>query len=344
MMDGYTSSSSDETAHKLQSSEEHKTENLALKMMDTVAVFKIGHDLYQNKELWQPYGSRGAFGGQLVAQALNASWDTVPEGFSAHSLHAHFLLACDAKLPIAYHVQRIRDGRSFATRMVTAKQNDTVFFICTCSFTTPDRNTALRRQSAMPNVAEPGSLLSEKQVYRAALDEAYKSPEKFPKNLLRRVEMRVKEELPIEYRQLDEVSAEVVINGIVKPSPNTRRWFRARGNLGQDQKLHTLAVAYASDSHFLNSAARANGYNYSAEHIGMMTSLDHTIWFHEPVKADEFLLYDMCSPQSNYGRAMVFGKIYSQDGRLIASTAQEGLLRLSKAGQAYHQKIRDNKL
>ncbi|KAI8354130.1 HotDog domain-containing protein [Choanephora cucurbitarum] len=344
-MNRHTNHPADATVNKGQTKQEDSSAvDFKLQMMNTVAVFKVGDDLYQNKELWQPFGSRGGFGGQLVAQALNAGWDTVPESFSAHSIHAYFMLACDAKLPITYRVQRIRDGRSFATRIVTATQNGKAFFICTCSFTAPDNNTALKLQTPMPKVMSPESVLSERQSYRDAVDEANRSPDRFPKEHVQEIETREKEDIPIEYRQVEDFSVEAVIEGIIQPDDHTRRWFKTKGNLGDDQKLHTLAVAYASDSHFLNTGARAHGYNFNAANIGMLTSLDHTIWFHEPVKADEYLLYDMHSPQSNHGRSMVFGKIYTQDGRLVATTAQEGIVRLSKQGQAYHQKMRDNKL
>ncbi|OBZ82996.1 Acyl-coenzyme A thioesterase 8 [Choanephora cucurbitarum] len=318
-MNRHINHSTDATVNKGQTEQEESSAvDFKLQMINTVAVFKVGDDLYQNKELWQPFGSRGGFGGQLVAQALNAGWDTVPESFSAHSIHAYFMLACDAKLPITYRVQRIRDGRSF---------------------TTPDSSTALKLQTAMPKIISPESVLSERQSYKDAVDEANKFPDRFPRERVQEIETREKEDIPIEYRQVEDFSAKAVIEGIIQPNDHT-----ASDTSCEDQKLHTLALAYASDSHFLNTGARAHGYNFNAENIGMLTSLDHTIWFHEPVKADEYLLYDMHSPQSNHGRSMVFGKIYTQDGRLVATTAQEGIVRLSKQGQAYHQKIRDNKL
>lgn len=128
---------------------------------------------------------------------------------------------------------------------------------------------------------------------------------------------------------------------------NQRRWFKTRGALTDDMRLHACIIAYASDSGFLNTAAKANGLTYSSPSIGMMTSLDHSMWFHKPARADSWLLYDKYSPRSNDGRGVVFGKIYNSDGCLVATTAQEGIIRLSPIGQKKLQKkldLTDSKL
>lgn len=117
-----------------------------------------------------------------------------------------------------------------------------------------------------------------------------------------------------------------------------QRWFKTRGLLNDDMKLHACIIAYASDSGFITTAAAANGYLISSRSIGMIASLDHTIWFHTPARADTWLLYDIHSPRTNNGRGMAFGKIYSQDGILVATTAQEGIVRLSEREQEKRKK------
>lgn len=117
-----------------------------------------------------------------------------------------------------------------------------------------------------------------------------------------------------------------------------QRWFKTRGLLNDDMKLHACIIAYASDSGFITTAAAANGYLISSRSIGMIASLDHTIWFHTPARADTWLLYDIHSPRTNNGRGMAFGKIYSQDGILVATTAQEGIVRLSEREQEKRRK------
>lgn len=117
-----------------------------------------------------------------------------------------------------------------------------------------------------------------------------------------------------------------------------QRWFKTRGVLNDDMKLHACIIAYASDSGFINTAARANGFSYNSDSIGMMTSLDHSVWFHMPARADEWLLYDIHSPRTNDGRGVAFGRIYSRDGHLVATTSQEGIVRLSEREQARQKK------
>lgn len=126
-----------------------------------------------------------------------------------------------------------------------------------------------------------------------------------------------------------------------------RRWFKTRGPLTDDMRLHACVIAYASDSGFLNTAAKANGVSYTSPSVGMMTSLDHSIWFHKPTRADEWLLFDKYSPRSINGRSVVLGKIYTRDGCLVATAAQEGIIRLSEIGQKKLQKkldLTDSKL
>ncbi|KAI7904584.1 HotDog domain-containing protein [Cokeromyces recurvatus] len=273
---------------------------------------------------------------EIVAQSLKAAWDTVPESFFVHSLHAYFILACHVEIPVIYSVQCIRDGKSFATRIVKATQRGKVIYVCSCSFAKPMKGVSLNHQSTMPNVADPDTLPSDAKLLQHAL--ANTVVEKFPEKFIKKAYKRLEEDQPIDYRAVIQYTPEEIITGNVKPNAYNQRWFKTRGSLNDDMKLHACIIAYASDSGFLNTAATANGLSYNSESIGMMTSLDHTIWFHAPTRVDEWLLYDIYSPRTNDGRGVAFGRIYSRDGTLVATTAQEGVIRLSEHEQKRHEK------
>ncbi|KAI8876946.1 Thioesterase/thiol ester dehydrase-isomerase [Backusella circina FSU 941] len=305
-------------------------------MANAIDVQMIDTNLYMSKELWLPYNARGAFGGQVIAQALRAAWDTVPEDYFVHSLHCYFILACNVETPVIYHIDRIRDGKSYVTRIVTAKQKGKAIFVSSCSFAAPDKGITLDHQSKMPEVPDPDSLLSEIELLSYADESTSIRGEKFKNRLARKQEYGH----PTESREIYKYTPEEVATGNVQAGEYNQRWFRAKGRLNDDLKFHACIIAYSSDSGFINTAARANGYTYNSDGIGMMSSLDHSIWFHQPSRADEWLLYDMHSPRTSGGRGVAFGRIYSRDGRLVATTAQEGVLRLSAEEQeVYKRKI-----
>ncbi|KAI9025890.1 HotDog domain-containing protein [Phycomyces nitens] len=261
-----------------------------------------------SKELWVPLGSRGAFGGQ--------------------SLHSYFILPCNADIPVIYKVRRLRDGKSFATRAVTAVQRGKAIFIASFSFATPEQGVTLVHQAKMPNVAKPEDVPSETDRIRNWLKE-----DDLPPSFRNYLEKRLEDVTPIEYRDVEVYTTEEMINGTMEPREAERRWFKTYNKIdSNDAKLHACAIAYASDSGLIVTASKTNGYIYST--MGMVVSLDHTIWFHAPARIDEWLLHDMYSPRTSEGRGIAFGKIYTQDGTLVASTAQEGLVRLSEKGQA----------
>ncbi|ORY95895.1 HotDog domain-containing protein [Syncephalastrum racemosum] len=288
------------------------------KMDLALTVEEIDTDLYRSVELWHPHGSRGAFGGQLVAQALRAAWKTVPENFHIHSLHNYFIWPGNAEIPVMYQIKRLRDGKSFSTRVVHATQRGKTTLFCLCSFVrTDDSSISLEHQSKMPDVASAESLPNERERVEMLMATG-KLPEKYRPYLERYLDLA----LPVEYRNVH------------IDTPEEARWFRVRGQLRDDDpSLHACSIAYASDSGLLYTAARANG-QANSKRIGMMTSLDHSIWFHAPTRADEWLLYDMHSPRSNDGRGTAFGRIYNQRGQLVATTSQEGVMRLSRKEQA----------
>ncbi|KAG1080817.1 hypothetical protein G6F42_023196 [Rhizopus arrhizus] len=186
----------------------------------------------------------------------------------------------------------------------------------------------------MPETVDPDTLPSDIEVLQNTLA----ITESIPEEVKKRAQKKLEDDLPIDSRAVLTLSPQQVITGSVEPNTHSRRWFKTRGLLNDDMKLHACIIAYASDSGFITTAAAANGYLINSRSLGMIASLDHSIWFHTPARADKWLLYDVHSPRTNSGRGMVFGKIYSQDGTLVATTAQEGIVRLSEREQEKRRK------
>ncbi|MFO1426107.1 MAG: acyl-CoA thioesterase II [Steroidobacteraceae bacterium] len=254
-------------------------------------------------------GSPQVFGGQVLGQALTAAYATI-EGRVVHSLHAYFLRRGDFNLPIVYQVDRSRDGHSFSTRRVIAIQNGEQIFNFAASFQEPE--AGLDHQPTMPQVPPPESL---PEWGRPPPDVQYLLPEKLRRFLLR--------ERPFELRTVESID-------YVRPAPAPpvqHLWFRAVDRLPDDDALHRCLLAYASDFHLLNTVTLPHGTGFLTGRL-VMASIDHAMWFHRPFRVDEWLLYAMDSPSASGARGLARGSIFSRDGRLVASTAQEGLLRL----------------
>ena len=253
-------------------------------------------------------GWQRVFGGQVIGQALVAANRTV-NGRLTHSLHAYFLRAGDPSVPIIYNVDRIRDGGSFTTRRVVAIQHGQAIFSMAASF--HKQETGLEHQIKMPEVPPPESLPSETELKACLID---------------RVPPQVKayweRERPIEIRPVD-------LSRYLTPGnhdPSQQVWIRATGELSNDQSLHQCVLAYASDFTLLDTALIAHG-RFVFDPKLILASLDHALWFHRKLRADEWLLYAQDSPISGGGRAFCRGMLFTRDGKLVASTAQEGLLR-----------------
>ena len=253
-------------------------------------------------------GWQRVFGGQVIGQALVAANRTV-NGRLTHSLHAYFLRAGDPSVPIIYNVDRIRDGGSFTTRRVVAIQHGQAIFSMAASF--HKQETGLEHQIKMPEVPPPESLPSEAELKACLID---------------RVPPQVKayweRERPIEIRPVD-------LSRYLTPGnhdPSQQVWIRATGELSNDQSLHQCVLAYASDFTLLDTALIAHG-RFVFDPKLILASLDHALWFHRKLRADEWLLYAQDSPISGGGRAFCRGMLFTRDGKLVASTAQEGLLR-----------------
>ena len=260
-------------------------------------------------------GWQRVFGGQVIGQALVAANRTV-NGRLAHSLHAYFLRAGDPSVPIIYNVDRIRDGGSFTTRRVVAVQHGQAIFSMAASF--HKEETGLEHQIKMPEVPPPESLPSEAELKACLID---------------RVPPQVKayweRERPLEIRPVD-------LSRYLTPGnhdPSQQVWIRATGELSNEQSLHQCVLAYASDFTLLDTALIAHG-RFVFDPKLMLASLDHALWFHRKLRADEWLLYAQDSPISGGGRAFCRGMLFTRDGKLVASTAQEGLLREGSATRA----------
>jgi len=253
-------------------------------------------------------GWQRVFGGQVIGQALVAATRTV-EGRAPHSLHAYFLLAGDPKVPIIYEVDRIRDGKSFTTRCVVAIQHGQAVFSMSVSFHNDE--TGLEHQAKMPDLPRFDALPSESEI-RERVMPMMPDPVRRYYERERPIELR-----PVEYsRYLGKPSAEAKFNV----------WIRATGRLPDDPAIHRCVLAYASDMMLLDTALVPHGRTVFEKSI-MGASLDHALWFHRPFRADEWLLYVQDSPNLHGARGFARGLIYAADGTLVASVAQEGLLR-----------------
>jgi len=256
-------------------------------------------------------GAPQVFGGQVLGQALMAAYATV-DSHDVHSLHAYFLRRGDFNAPIVYHVDRARDGHSFAARRVVAIQHGAQIFNVSASFQVGEQG--LDHQLPMPEVPPPESLPDSGTPPPEVL-------EQLPEKLRRMFE----QQRPFEFRAVEPVD-------YLHPrdlAPLQHVWLRAVGSLPDDDRLHRCLLAYVSDYNLLNTAVRPHGTSYHAGNL-IMASIDHAMWFHRPPRVDDWLLYTMDSPSASGARGFTRGMLHARDGRLIASTAQEGLIRVAK--------------
>ncbi len=288
--------------------------SLVTDLLALLELESLEHNLYrgQNRDL----ATGRVFGGQVFAQALVAARRTVAEQREAHSVHGYFLREGDLKAPIVFSVDRPRDGRSFTSRRVTAIQHGEAIFHLSASFHIEE--PGLDHQSAMPSVPAPETLQSELDLVRARAD-------RFPE-ALRAV---LTQDRPIDLRPI--LPADPWSRQERRDQPDAQRqvWFRLTERIGDAPMLHQAVLAYASDYGFLPTALLPHGIAFRDPRL-FIASLDHTIWFHRPFRADEWLLYVADSPSAYGARGFVRGSVFRQDGALVASVAQEGLLRLKE--------------
>lgn len=263
-------------------------------------------DLFRGR---QPETQRQrVFGGQVAAQALIAAVRTIDEGYLAHSLHSYFLRPGDYTVPIIYDVERLRDGRSFATRRVVARQHGRPIYFQTVNFHRPE--DGFEHQDVMPPVPPP----------EAGLDFI---------DLIRSRGRAEGEALADEWAALDIRYLGNSATGHIDDPDHPARaqtWVRVRGELSDDPVEHLATFTYASDMTLLGATLVPHGVTLGAPGL-QSASLDHSIWFHRPFRADAWWLYDQASPWAAGSRGLALGRVFTQDGALVATVAQEGLIR-----------------
>jgi len=283
-------------------------QELVTQLTTLLDVEEIDTDLYRGPRL--PGGVGRVFGGQVIAQALQAAQRSVEGDRTAHSLHAYFMRPGDENHPIIFRVVRDFEGRSFANRRVIAMQKGRPILNMTASFQLP--SDGLHHQFDMPDVPDPDQLRSERELREEIRDQV---PEKFRRFFLRARPIEIRPVNPRNWFAPDKIE------------PHQHSWFRVVAPLPDDPALHRAMLAYASDMTLLGTCLLPHGVSWMTGEV-QTASLDHAIWLHEPFRFDEWLLYTTDSPWSGHARGFNRGRIYARDGRLVASVAQEGLIRL----------------
>jgi acyl-CoA thioesterase II len=282
--------------------------NSVADLLELLELEQLEEDLFRGR---QPDTARQrVFGGQVAAQALAAACRTAPPGLAAHSLHAYFLKPGDTAVPIVYDVERIRDGRSFATRRVVARQHGTSIFYLTTSFQIHE--IGFDHQDPMPEVPPPqdcptlGDLF--RQVTGRADDHSWE-----------------REWAALDVRYAGDSRPNGRLSGALEPA-RAQIWLKASDPVPGDPVTNICVLTYASDLTLLGVSLVPHGLIIASPQL-MPASLDHTMWFHRPVRTDEWMLYDQHSPSASGARGFALGRVFSQDGVLVASVAQEGLIR-----------------
>lgn len=277
-------------------------------LVNLLALERIEENLFRGQS--QDLGWGTVFGGQVLGQALSAAAQTVPAERHVHSLHAYFLRPGDVTKPIVYDVDRIRDGTSFTTRRVVAIQSGKAIFNLAASF--QKEEPGFEHQDAMPSAPPPESLATDQERFA-------KVAGRLPKFAVERAIA----ERPIELRVVEE--EDDPFHPQKRPAQRMV-WLRAIAPLPDDPALHAYLLAYASDFSFVTTALLPHGVTWLTPGM-QIASIDHVMWFHRPARIDDWLLYVMDSPAAHGARGFARGLVFTKDGRLVASTAQEGLIR-----------------
>ncbi len=284
----------------------------AEELLSLLVLEELDLDLFRGRQA--STARQRVFGGQVAAQSVVAANRSVDDVFVMHSLHSYFLRPGDPAVPIVYDVERIRDGRSFATRRVMARQHGRPIYYLTANFQQPE--DGYEHQNRMPEVVGP-----DRGVPMA--------------DLARQRGPRSAEDWEREWSALDVRYLGTSAMGLA-PDPlhpaRAQLWIRVAGDLGEDPLTHQAAFTYASDLTLLGASLVPHGVHFGTPGL-QMASLDHTVWFHRPFRADQWWLYDQVSPVAVGGRGLATASVYTQDGTLVATVAQEGLIRLRDSDQ-----------
>lgn len=284
--------------------------NTLADLLDLLSLEKIEEGIYRGNS--QNLGLPQVFGGQVIGQALSATKATLNDHRPVHSLHSYFLRPGDASRPIIYDIENLRDGRSISTRRVKAIQHGKPIFFMTASFHVEAEG--LEHQAVMPEVEGPENLTTTRErIRKLALEENMPLPERF------------EQQSPIIIKPVESFNP-------LKPEATTpcrHVWMKTNGELPDDPRVHKYMLAYASDMAFLPVAGQPHGISFFTKDFQMAT-IDHSMWFHRDFRFDDWLLYQIDSPSATNQRGFVLGKFFDRKGRLVASTAQEGVMRESK--------------
>ncbi len=278
-----------------------------MQLLNLLELEKVEQNLYRGFHLQGSIGR--VFGGQVVGQALSAAYQTIEQDRLCHSLHAYFMRGGDPSVPIVYSVERLRDGGSFSTRRVTAIQHGQAIYAMSCSFQIDE--PGLTHQMDMAHVPKPDELLS-------VQDLMVQFKDTIPQGLASYFSKK---------RPLDLKPVNIQRHLTKQPDkPEQNLWFKAASDLPKDPRIHHCILAYASDMTLLGTSLIPHGKAVFDPDI-MPASLDHALWFHRPFAMDNWLLYAQDSPSSHFARGFARGMIYDSAGTLVASAAQEGLIR-----------------
>jgi acyl-CoA thioesterase-2 len=278
-------------------------------LVKVMTLERLETDLFRGES--RDIGSPQVFGGQVLGQALMAATATV-ENRVVHSLHAYFLRRGDFDSPIVYEVDRARDGHHFSTRRIVAIQHGAQIFNMSASFQSVE--SGLDHQLDMPQVPPPEQLPDQESYYRDALAQ-----------LPPRLRALLEQKRPFEFRPVHPPQ----LLAPYKTEPHRNIWFRAVDRLPDEDALHRCLLAYVSDFNLLDTAMMPHGISLLDPRL-VIASIDHAMWFHRTVRVDEWLLYSTDSPSASGARGFSRGSVFTRDGRLVASTSQEGLLRMNE--------------
>ncbi len=287
------------------------TRQAVRELVDLLRLEQLEHNLFRG--LNRDVGSPAVFGGQVLGQALMAAARTVADSQSVHSLHGYFLRAGDMAVPIVYEVDRIRDGASFTTRRVVAIQHGQAIFHMSASF--HKREAGPAHQDAMPAAPAPESLVDEHLRQRA-----------LSAQLPERMRPFLQQPQPVDLRSVDPLD---LLAPEARPA-QMLHWLRAADALPDDALVHQALLAYASDWSLMRVAMLPHRLNFTQPAV-QGVSLDHAMWFHRDFRFDDWLLYQADSPSLSGARGFCRGSLWSRDGQLVASVAQEGLIRVRRA-------------
>ncbi|KAL4243190.1 C/M/P thioester hydrolase family protein [Abortiporus biennis] len=294
----------------------------AKEISTALQVEQLDSNLFRSKSLWLPRRARGVFGGQVISQALVSATNCVDPAFGLHSLHCYFLLSASPAIPIIYHVDRVREGRSYVTRAVRAVQKGRTIFVMLCSFQKPEPRQPTYQWPMPKNVPSPNEC-DPIEAYYARLSQDPNIHPKVKEYCDEYVQDRT--ESPLHIR---DAGTDISADG----RKTYMYWYKVKNLSETNPSFQKCILSYISDSHFIGAAAKTLGMNrlrkQDSKRLGMLSTLDHSIWFYDDnFDCGDWILYVVSSSRIGSGRGVVHGRMYTPSGSLVAVLSQEGVLR-----------------